>query len=401
MPTIESLDKLVKQQGEIIVKMHGAIKKRDEDAKKNGEAPEKLGKTVDQLGKSLVEVQNEIKELAAKGGRLGALGGEQQKSAGELFTESDVVKNSNMQSIIRGQAVDVKSFHRKDLTSATGDVNGNGGVLLNPLRVNNWIDETEEKLSIRDLLTVSPIATNSVEYVRVVDFINNAAYRPETEAAAKSELKFDLQTAMVKSIAHWMPASREILNDVPGLRAFVDNKLKYGVKAKEDAELLYGTGLNNNITGLMVDEDVQEFSRYQEGDTHIDVLRRALTDVALTDYAATGIVMNPIDFETIELMKGTDAHYIWLSIPSPAGPQMFRLPVVEANRMAQGSFLTGAFRQGATLYDREQASVRFSESHEDFFTRGMVAILAEERLALAIERPKAFVRGTFAAPAAG
>lgn len=391
------LKELVLEQTKTLGQMHEAIKKRDAEVKKNGEAQEKTGNTVDKLGKTLDEIQKEIKEMAAKGGRLGA-GAEHVKTAGELFTESSVFTKSDSTSIVRGQSVDVKSFHSKDMTSATGAVDGNGGLLVQPQRANTWIDEVEKKLSIRDLLTVATTASNAIEYVRVTGFTNNAAYRAEGAAAAKSELQFELETAMVKSISHWMPASKEILDDAAGLRQFIDNKLKYGIKAKEDAELLYGTGVGNSITGLMVDADIPEFSRYKAGDTKIDVLRRALTDVALTEYSSTGILMNPIDFEDIELMKGTDAHYIWLSIPSPAGPQMFRLPVVEANAMIAGNFLTGAFRQAATLYDRQQATIRFSESHEDFFTRNMVAIMADERLALTIERPQAFVRGTFAAP---
>lgn len=394
----EKQRKILVQQAKALGQLHKSVMKRDAEVKKNGEASEKTAKLVDAQGKTLGEIQKTLDEMLANDQRLGA-GGEVRKSAGELFIESDIVTKSSPDSINRGQAVPVKSFH-KDMTSGTTG-NGNGGLLVQPQRNGNWVDEIEKTLAIRDLLTIAPTTSNAVEFVRVLGMVNNAAYRPEGTAAAQSELSFDLKTAMVKNIAHWMPASREILNDVPALRAFIDNKLIYGIKAKEDAELLYGTGVSNNITGLMVDADVQVFDRYGAGDTKIDILRRALTDVAMTEYSSTGIIMNPMDFEDIELMKGSDAHYIWLSIPSPAGPQMFRLPIVEAKAMVQGDFLTGAFRQGATLYDREQASIRFSESHEDFFTKGMVAILAEERLALAIERPQAFVRGKFTDPTPG
>lgn len=395
----EKQRKLLKQQSDTLGMMHKAIQKRDAEIKKNGEASEKTAKQVDAQGKTLGEIQKSLDDILAGDRRLGT-GGEVRKSAGEQFIESDIVTKSSPDSVIRGTGVPVKSFHSKDMTSGTTG-NGNGGLLVQPQRAGNWVDDIEQKLAIRDLLTIAPTTSNAVEFVRVLGMVNNAAYRPEGTAAAQSELSFDLKTAMVKNIAHWMPASREILNDVPALRAFIDNKLIYGIKAKEDAELLYGTGVSNNITGLMVDADVQVFDRYGAGDTKIDILRRALTDVAMTEYSSTGIIMNPMDFEDIELMKGSDAHYIWLSIPSPSGPQMFRLPIVEAKAMVQGDFLTGAFRQGATLYDREQASIRFSESHEDFFTKGMVAILAEERLALAIERPQAFVRGKFTDPTPG
>ena len=47
------------------------------------------------------------------------------------------------------------------------------------------------------------------------------------------------------------------------------------------------------------------------------------------------------------------------------------------------------------LYEREDVTVRVSESHADYFVRNGVAILAEERYAFAIPRPNAFVKGSF------
>ena len=120
-----------------------------------------------------------------------------------------------------------------------------------------------------------------------------------------------------------------------------------------------------------------------------------MTMARLAEYRATGVVLHPLDWEKIELAKGDDGHYIWLSVGSGNQQQLFKIPVVDTPAMDEGEFLTGAFAAAATLYDREQANIRVSESHEDFFTRGMIAMLAEERLALTIERPEAFVAGTF------
>jgi len=43
------------------------------------------------------------------------------------------------------------------------------------------------------------------------------------------------------------------------------------------------------------------------------------------------------------------------------------------------------------LWDRERATVSVSDSHEDFFIRNMVAILAEMRAAFGLIRPSAFI----------
>jgi len=51
------------------------------------------------------------------------------------------------------------------------------------------------------------------------------------------------------------------------------------------------------------------------------------------------------------------------------------------------------------LYDREEATIRVSEQHSDFFVRNAIVVLAEQRLALAVKRPESFVKVTFdAAP---
>lgn len=389
------LTRMVKHQSDTIVKMAQAIKRRDEEIKANGEAQEKTGRLVDSLGKTLGNIQKTINDEIAKGGGIALHPhGDAPKSAGEAFIESDVYKKSDYSTIVRGQAVNVKSFYKANMTTdATAATAGNGGLTLQPYRPTEWIDETEKRLTIRDLLSTQSITENSVEYVRVTEFDNNADYRPETTAAKESSLTFGLQTANIRSIAHWMPASREILNDQSRMRNFIDQKLIYGIKYKEEQELLYGTGANGGMTGFMVDAEIPTFSRGQAGDSFIDVLRRSMTDVRMNEYAATGFIVNPIDFESIELAKGTDGHYIWLNVPTGTGQTIFRVPIIDTPAMTRDNFITGAFKQAATLYDRESANVRFSESHDDFFTKGMLAIMAEERIGLSIERPNAFVKG--------
>ena len=69
---------------------------------------------------------------------------------------------------------------------------------------------------------------------------------------------------------------------------------------------------------------------------------------------------------------------------------MVATPAIE-----EGYVLLGAFGIGATLYDRMEGNIRVAEQHSDFFIRNAVAILAEERLALAVKRPESFVEVEF------
>src|SRR5690606_18066168 len=98
------------------------------------------------------------------------------------------------------------------------------------------------------------------------------------------------------------------------------------------------------------------------------------------------------DWEDIELTKNTNGDYLLaVSIALGGEPRVWRMPVIDTPAMPEGTALLGAFGLGAQLYDREQASIRIAEQHSDFFIRNAVVILAEERIALTVKRPEAFV----------
>ena len=133
-----------------------------------------------------------------------------------------------------------------------------------------------------------------------------------------------------------------------------------------------------------------------------DAIRRAATLAFLAYYEPTGVVLHPNDWEDIELAKDTNGQYlVAVSVALGGEPKLWRIPVVETPAIPEGTALVGAFGTGAQLYDREQASIRISEQHSDFFVRNAIVVLAEQRLALAVKRPEAFVKVNFDnAPAA-
>ena len=243
---------------------------------------------------------------------------------------------------------------------------------------------------------------NTLEYVRETGFTNSAA--PVAEGAVKpgSDLKFDLVTTSAKVIAHWMKASKQILDDFNQLRSYIDNRLLYGLAYVEEDQLLNGDGTGQNLHGIL--PQATEFAVpagliAPTPTTEIDTLRIAMLQAALAEYPATGHVLNPIDWATIELTKDDLGRYIIGNPQGTAAPTLWGLPVVATQAMAAGTFLTGAFRLGAQLFDRWDARIEVGYVDDDF-VRNLVTILAEERLALAVYRPEAFVTGDIA-PAAG
>ena len=270
---------------------------------------------------------------------------------------------------------------------------------------------------VRDLFPSRTTTAAVIEYFRMLGFTatgggtNNAATVAERNAggtnfAAKpqSSMVFEGHQAPVRTIAHWEAAHRNVLADEPQLRSIIDNELMYGLRLQEDAQILNGDGTGENLTGVLQTSGIQNYS-WSSGlysatagmsDTKADAIRRAATLSFLAYYEPSGVVLHPNDWEDIELTKDGNGQYlVAVSVAMGGEPKVWRLPVVETPAMTEGTALVGAFGTGAQLYDREQASIRISEQHSDFFVRNAIVVLAEQRLALAVKRPESFVKVTF------
>ena len=208
-----------------------------------------------------------------------------------------------------------------------------------------------------------------------------AAPVAETALKPQSDLSFEMKTANVRTIAHWFKASKQVLDDVPQLQSYIDGRARYGLLYVEEQQLLAGDGTGQNLLGLIPQATAFNEALLGVGDTKIDVIRRAILQVRVAEYRASGIVMSPGDWADIELVKDDSGRYIWSNPTVNNGQNLWGLPVVDTNSMPSGEFMVGAFNIAATVFDRETANVEVSTENEDDFVKNMVTIRAEERLA--------------------
>ncbi len=250
-------------------------------------------------------------------------------------------------------------------------------------------------LTIRDLITTGTTDTDTVEYVRVGTFTNNAAAVAEASATSgstgekpESALAMSVVTETVKTIAHWIPATRRALSDASQIRTYIDQFLRHGLEEKLNDQMLVGDGVGENFTGIMNTTGTTT----QAWSTNIlTTTRKARTAVRVTGRATpTAYVLHPTDWETIDLLQDNEARY-YFGGPSVLGtPRLWGLPVVEDEGMTQGYGICADWKL-AVLWDRQLTQILVSDSHSDFFIRNMVAILAELRAAFTVLRPAAFV----------
>jgi HK97 family phage major capsid protein len=223
----------------------------------------------------------------------------------------------------------------------------------------------------------------------------HGAQKPEA-----SLLGFTEESYPIGTVAHYMVAHRQTLADAPQLQGLINNRLLSGLDLSVELQLLYGNGTSPNLRGIMNLADTQVHPNFAgtkdaNGVWRLDHVRRAITRAQVSQFPPSAFLVNPYDWQEIELAKGTDNHYVWVTVVEGGVERLWRLNVRVTTSIRQGEFLMGAFDRGVYLLNREDANVRIADQHKDFFTSNMVAILAEERLGSAPIRPQAFVKGTF------
>jgi HK97 family phage major capsid protein len=237
--------------------------------------------------------------------------------------------------------------------------------------------------------------SNLIQYVRESGFTNAAATVSEGDAKPESTMTFELQQSPVVTIAHWVKASKQILDDFAQLQSYIDGRLRYGLQLVEENQLLKGSGVGNNLDGIYTQATAYSAPFAPSGAfTKIDVIRLMLLQAELAEYPATGIVLHPSDWAAIELTKDSQRQYLFANPQAVATPMLWGRRVVATQAMTVDTALVGAFSLGAQIFDREDANVVISTENQDDFIRNMVTIRAEERLALAVYRPAAFVKNT-------
>ena len=370
--------------------------KANKEIKEHGTILADTKTVLDGLVKDGLGLQDRLQDIEQKlARRFAANDPTDSKSVGEELSDSEDFKA--LQTRGRG----IARVGRKAVTNITSATTGTGGVGvgIQPTRVPGIVADPERQFVIRDLIMPGRTGSNAVEFVQESGFQNMAAIQA-TEGAAKaqSDISFALKTTNVVTIAHWFRASKQVLSDIPLMQSYINGRAIYGLKYKEEEQILAGNGVGGNMLGLIPQASAFNNALRKAGDTKIDTLRRAILQVRIAEYRASAIALNPVDWADIELTKDSTGSYIWVNVQEGGAQRLWKLPVVDSNAVPEGEFLVGAMNIAAQIFDREEAAVEVSTEDGDNFRTNMVTIRAEERLAMAVYREESFVHGEFDAP---
>lgn len=394
----EQLDRINEQVKEFVTKNKDKIENGDALAKSVKESVDKLLTEQGTLSSRLQGLEQKVAK-AEKDGDAGedanAPGAELRKALSENLEGIGSFQKSRSMSGTLNIPVSRKALVNSGTTGAALNYPG-AQILAQPLV------PLLRRLTIRDLLMQGRTENQVVWYVRESGFTNNAAPVSEGSLKPRSELTFELITENVRTIAHLMDVSLQMLNDVAYIQSYIGNRMTYGLKLIEEGQLLTGSGTGQNLEGIYTaatayappsGATINGAAPGGAGETDLDKLRLALLQVELAESFATGIILHPTDWASMELLKDGENRYLFTNPQNTTTGRIWGRDVVSTQAITQGRFLVGDFAQHAQVLDREDANIAISFENKDNFDRNMATIRVEERLALAIYRPEAFVKG--------
>jgi HK97 family phage major capsid protein len=279
-------------------------------------------------------------------------------------------------------------------TTLTEDA-ASGGKLVAPQYLPGIQSLLFKRLVVADLMASGTTMSNAIIYMVETTFTNAAAPVAEGSAKPESALVFDQKTDPVSKIAHWLPVTEELLEDVPAIQSYIDGRLELGVQLAEEDQLLNGNGTPPNLMGVMNRSGLAT-AVARTTETNAEAILKQISAIATSAFVyPDGVVVNPANWFSIVTMKDSTGAYFgggpFSSVPVASiwGTAVAVTPSIVAN-----TALVGAFGTMSQVFRKGGIRVEASNSHQDYFVKNLVAIRAEERLALAVYRPGAFGKVT-------
>lgn len=325
------------------------------------------------------------------------------KSAGQAFTESEVFKAWLKMIAPNGRVPEKAEFTSpavsvKALITSAVDVTASRPMLGLPDRRADVVRLGWDMLVLRDLVTVLPANSDAIETVREKSRTVNAAVVAEATATSgssgvkpESALDWEVISIMVRTIAHWIPATTRVLQDARRLMGEIDTFLRQGLEQVLEGYMLTGNDSSTGFVGILNTTGILT----QAYDAGVNPLfrttRKARTKLKVDGKATpTAYLFHPNDNEAIDLTLDGENRYFFSDGPFAMGPgRLWGLPVIESVYQTEGVGLCGDFRE-AVLFDREETGISVFNQHADFAIRNLVAILAEMRAAFHVRRPRSF-----------
>lgn len=375
-----SMEAFKKTNAEINATLKATVEATGADAKAAVQKADDLAKKLTAQADAIVELEQKLATNVQKGK-------EDVMTLGQMVIKSDAFKRFSS-----GETQKVR-IEANTITGQTGSPATNSDTLVPSQRLAGIIPGAFRTLRVTDVIPNFVTNSNIVEYTKESTFTNAAAETAEGAAKPESTLEFTLANAPVRTIAHFLKVSKQVLEDAAALQSYIDQRLRYGVELKLETQIIAGAGTGQQISGITASGNHTAFTPLT-GDTALDSINQAIEDVALADYTATAIMLNPANWHAIERLKDTTNQYI---VGNPAGgvlaASLWGLPVIASNSVTANKLIVGDFTAAYGLFRRSGTVVEMFEQDSDNVQKNLITVRGEARATLATFVPAAVYYG--------
>lgn len=369
--------------------VNGAIESAKAD---NASALESVKADLEATKASISVVKDEIEKMEAKNNRV-KMNQTEVKGFNVSLAEAIDQNGDNLAKLARGEhkrtsfIMDTKAVgNMTEAVNLTGDITRQ--------YANQVYALPSRKVHMRSLLPIGSLSTGLFTFP--YESGGEGAPAAQTQGSAKEQVDFDItmKDAAAQYIAGYVRISRQMLDDIPAMTSFLQSRLLEKYLVAEDAQILSGNGSAPNLQGIL------PVATAATGAATVDVeqLVQAIAQLESSNYSATGILVNPSDWATIMNTKNANSAY---SLPASTvvttdgSVSIAGIPLYKSTAIAVDKFLVGDYAMGAQIMQNQGISVQFSEFDADNFTKNMITVRVEARIALPIYYAGAFIYGDF------
>ena len=357
----------------------------------NAQAEEKLGAKfmgeLKDLSLKFKETQDELTALAQKS--FSSASSTQKETMGQAFSKSDAYQSFKAGTTNRAR------FEFQGNT-ISGETSSNPNDILGAFdRMTGIVGGPARTLSILDFIPKGTTTSNAIDYTKEASFTNNAAEAAEAAQKAESALTFSLANAPVRTIAHIIKVTKQVMDDAPMLSSYIDNRMGYGVRQRLEYQIINGNGTAPNISGILDGNSTAVVVGTSAN--AFDYTNKLKYAVIGADFQPDFYFINPADWSAMETIKrgAGDAAYVGAGgavsyVNNGLEPRLWGLSVVASNSVPVGTVIAGS-RDSMMLWTRQGVTIDVSESDSDNFQKNLLTIRAEMRAAFTVFRNDALV----------
>lgn len=344
----------------------------------------------DSLAAKYKSLADDMVALQQKGVKAEA--GKASKSMGAQFIDSDAFAAYKS-----GSANKAKMEFKNTIIGEGGSPQNPTDTIVPKQNMSGIVGGAFRTLRLLDVLNTGVATGNTIHYTRELAFTNNAAERAEGTQKPESVITFEGVDTPVRTIAHFLKVSKQVLDDAPALQSYIDRRLRYGVEIRAEQQVINGNGTSPNISGML---DTGNFTSLTaaSGDTDFDFANKAKYKVIESDYMADYYLINPADWGRMERKKTTPGEYVGGNsvvgyLQNGLVSTLWGLPVIASNSVPAGTLLAVA-NDASMFWQRQGTTVEIFDQNEDDVEKNLLTIRAEMRGAFTVFRPTAIVAGT-------